>query len=212
MPNFCMNGFEFYDAPKNAGTTVRMWLKYAEGGLPEDFCCEGYYTLAGVGLPHGWTDTVMNLEQFFAPGLVTNRRWCISRDPVERFASAYTDKILRKALAPWDVDTCLDMLDSGEMEQVARTTEATRHKQVACHLLSQCTWFGRERSYFDHVFRITEMDQVREFCQNHVFCMPLPAFHGRQQSKSGTSRITLSPAQIERVKRVYAVDYSAGWY
>ena len=99
MPNFVLNGFEFYNAPKNGGTTVRMWLKYAEGGLPADFSRDGYYTLAKVGMPRQWTDTVMVPQPFFQPGAEGNRRWCITRDPVERFISAYTDKILLERLA-----------------------------------------------------------------------------------------------------------------
>jgi hypothetical protein len=93
MPNFELNGFEFYDAPKNGGTTVRMWLKYAEGGLPADFISDGYYTLAGLGAPRQWTDTVMGQQPFFSRGVAGNRRWCITRDPVDRFISAYTDSL-----------------------------------------------------------------------------------------------------------------------
>ncbi|EGV27593.1 hypothetical protein ThidrDRAFT_4592 [Thiorhodococcus drewsii AZ1] len=211
MPNFALNGFEFYDAPKNGGTTVRLWLKYAEGSLPADFARDGYYTLAGVGLPRQWTDTVMGPQPFFAHGAKGNRRWCITRDPVERFISAYTDKILRETLTSWSVDTCLDLLESGEMERIARSTNPTRRKQAACHLLGQCIWFGRDRGYFDHVFSIAEMDRVREFCEDKVFKMPLPAFHGRNQSRSGIDRVIISAAQRDRLERIFAEDYEVGW-
>lgn len=211
MPNFTYNGYEFYDVPKNGGTTVRLWLKHAEQGLPEDFNLDGYYTLAKIGLPRGWNDTVMGDEQFFSPGIESNRRWCIVRDPVDRFISAYTDKILREALAPWNVEDCLNMLGSGEMKQIAREGPNMQHKQAACHLLGQCHWLGYERCYFDHVFKITEMEQVRVFCQKHVFHIPLPAFHGRNQDKSGTTRVALSDAQTEKVKRINAADYAVGW-
>lgn len=211
MPNFMLNGFEFYNAPKNGGTTVRLWLKYAEGGLPADFASDGYYTLAGIGLPQQWTDTVMVPQPFFMPGAEGSRRWCITRDPISRFISGYTDKILREGLASWSVDACLDMLDSGEMERVARSPNLSRERQAACHLLGQCTWFGRDRDYFEHVFGIAEMDRVREFCEDEVFRMPLPAFHGRDQSRSGIDRVMLSTAQRARLERIHAEDYEAGW-
>lgn len=211
MPNFVLNGWEFYDAPKNGGTTVRLWLKYAEGGLPSDFDCEGYYTLAGIGLPWQWTDTVMGPRPFFSPGAEGNCRWCITRDPVERFVSAYTDKILREALAPWDVETCFDMLENGEMDRIARLPGTKPMKQAACHLLGQCAWFGSDRSYFNKVFSIAEMDRVREFCEDVVFKISLPKFHGRRQSRSGISKIRLSAAQIDRLERIHAEDYQVGW-
>lgn len=211
MPNFELNGFEFYDAPKNGGTTVRMWLKYAEGGLPADFISDGYYTLAGLGAPQQWTDTVMGQQPFFSRGVAGNRRWCITRDPVDRFISAYTDKILREGLAHWGVNACLDMLESGELEQIARSPFPTHEKQAACHLLGQCIWFGRDKSYFDHVFCVTEMERVREFCENEVFKMPLPALHGRDQSRSGIKRVTLCTDQRDRLERIYAEDYQVGW-
>jgi hypothetical protein len=211
MPNFELNGYEFYDAPKNGGTTVRMWLKHFEGGLPGASVGEGYYSLAGLGLPRGWIDTVMGPQQFFSPGAAAKIRWCISRDPVDRFSSAYTDKILREGLASWSVDVCLDMLESGEMELLARTPGRTRRKQAACHLLSQSIWFGRERGYFNHVFRLSEMDRVREFCEQEVFRMPLPAFHGRDQSRSGIDRVALSAGQRARIRYVFSEDYELGW-
>lgn len=202
---------EFYDVPKNGGTTVRMWLKYVEGGLPIDFPRNGYYTLSQVGLPLRWTDTVMGTQPFFASGAEGNCRWCITRDPVERFISAYTDKILREGLAPWGVETCLNMLETGDMGRLARSHDATSLKQAACHLLGQCVWLGNDETYFDYIFSIAEMDRVREFCEDVVFKIPLPKFHGRNQSHSGINKITLSAAQISRLERVYAEDYQVGW-
>jgi hypothetical protein len=211
-PNFTLNGFEFYDAPKNGGTTVRLWLKYAEGGLPSEFVRNGYYTLSGIGLPQQWTDTVMDPQPCLAHGAQENRRWCITRDPIDRFISAYTDKILREALAPWSVEACLDMLASGEMERISQSLNPTPQKQAACHLLGQCTWFGRNKTYFDYVFCLSEMDEVREFCQDQVFQMPLPAFHGRDQSRSGIDPVALSASQRDRLERIYEEDYQAGWH
>ena len=211
MPNFTMNGYDFYNAPKNGGTTVRMWLKYAEGGLPADFPTNGYYTLAKVSMPRQWTDTVMARDQFFKPGAEASRRWCIIRDPVDRFISAYTDKILHEKLASWNVDTCLGMLQTGEMEQTARAPERSPAKQAACHLLGQHIWFGNDKTYFDRIFCLTDMERVHAFCEEVVFQMKLPSFHGRNQSQSGTDRVTLSSSQRDRLEQVYAEDYRIGW-
>lgn len=211
MPNFVLNGMEFYNAPKNGGTTVRMWLKYYEDGIPDHFDPDGYYNLSDVGMPRLWTDTSMGSPQFFSPGDPANKRWCIFRDPVDRFVSAYTDKILREKLAPWTLETCLDLLESGKMEDIARSEPATPLKQAACHLLGQSYWFGPDRGYFNHVFHIREMKRVREFCEDVVFKRSLPNFHARNQSKSDVSKIALTRAQVQRVERVYEDDYLASW-
>lgn len=212
MPNFTLNGTEFYDTPKNAGTTVRMWLKHYEEGFPPHFDARGYYNLADIGLPRQWTDNVLGKEQFFSPGADMNSRWCIVRDPIDRFISAYTDKIVREALAPWTIEECLDLLESGQMEQMARSTELTQLKQAASHFVGQWFWFGKNRGYFHHVFHIREMNRVREFCEEQVFRMALPDFHARDQSQSAVKKIKLSREQIGRVERIYADDYLSGWY
>jgi hypothetical protein len=213
MPNFAFNGHAFHDAPKNGGTTVRMWLKHVEGGLPAGPVQEGYCTLAGIGPPRLWTDTVMGPQPFFSPAAPGLKPWCILRDPVERFISAYTDKILREALAPWTVDQCLDMLLDGRMERIARTGQTAQtaqtartgaprpHRQAACHLLGQSLWFGTEPGYFDRIFAFAEMGRVREFCEDQVFGMRLPPFHGRNLALSGTPKVRLSQAQTARLEQ-----------
>lgn len=212
MPNFVLNGTEFYDAPKNAGTTVRMWFKYFEEGMPAHFDAHGYYNLAGVGMPQLWTDNVLGKEQFFSPGSGMNIRWCIVRDPIDRFISAYTDKIVREALAPWTIEECLDLLESGHMEHMASSPGRAPLKKAACHFVGQWLWLGRKRSFFQHIFHIREMNRVREFCEDYVFKMALPEFHARDQSQSTVKKIELTREQIGRVKRIYADDYLLGWY
>jgi hypothetical protein len=211
VPNFRWNGYEFYDAPKNGGTTIRLWLKLAEGGLPEAFDATGYYSLAGLGRPQAWMDTVMSHSPFFAPGLSGSHRWCIVRDPLERFISAYTDKILREQLAAWSVDQCIEMLASGEMLQLARHAASRPQRRAACHLLAQSTWFGSSRRYFHTVFQLSSMHLVKAFCEEHVFQMALPAFHARNQSCTPIHRISLTQSQADRLSDVYQSDYDAGW-
>ncbi|MFU8884988.1 MAG: hypothetical protein ACNA8O_05965 [Cyanobacteriota bacterium] len=82
---------------------------------------------------------------------------------------------------------------------------------AACHFLSQSTWLGSERNYFDYIFKIPEMNMVRRFCENNVFRRSLPAFYCRNQQLSGTWKIQLSAVHIERLKQIYAADYAIGW-
>lgn len=211
MPNFTLNGYKFYDVPKNGGTTIRMWAKYHEGGLPQNFDPTGYYSLKGLGLPLLWNQNIIGPRQFFEQGDPTSKRWCITRDPVERFVSAYNDKILNEQLVEWSLDEALEMMSTGEMLKIARATQDGPDKLAACHFLSQSTWLGSERNYFDYIFKISEMNMVRRFCENNIFRRSLPAFHCRNQQLSGTRKIQLSAVHIERLKQIYAADYAIGW-
>lgn len=209
MPNLSLNGTHFFGAPKNAGTTVRMWLKHYEGDLPDFSARTDYYTLRAVGMPRLWHDNLIHAPRFFTPATEPGLTWCITRDPVERFISAYTDKVIHERLVGWSVDACLTMLDSGEMEAVARSTAPA--SLAACHFLPQHFWLGQDRGLYDHVFPLTDMPRVRTFCEEQVFRMPLPALHARDQSRSGHRKIRLTTEQARRAERSFQADYAMGW-
>jgi hypothetical protein len=211
MPNIVINGWDFHNAPKNGGTTVRMWLKFYEGNFPSDISLHGYYNLATIGIPRQWTDNSLCEPQFFFAGASENQRWCIVRDPVDRFISAYSDKILRERLAPWSLGTCLSLMESGEMELIARSPGQTKLKQAACHMLGQCFWFGQNKKYYHRVFNIGEMNRVRDFCESVFFKISLPDFHARNQLNSDIKKIKLSRREVCRIEKIYEADYMAGW-
>ena len=210
MPNLTLNGTEFYDAPKNGGTTVRMWSRAAEGALDGFDGRRGYYNLVGIGLPSTWRDNVTRDPQFFRPGAADALRWCIKRDPVDRFVSAYTDKILRERLADWSVDDALGMILDGTMATKARST--TPERGLACHFLGQTWWFGPDPAFFHRVFDVTRMDEARAICATEVFRCDLPDLHARRQADSGIDKVTLSPDQRRRAETAHAADYEAGWH
>ena len=215
MPNFTLNDIEFYDVPKNGGTTIRMWLKYYEDSVLDIRDLKGYYNLANLGFPRGWNDNVRGKPRFFSLGESKNLRWCITRDPVERFISAYTDKVLYERLAHWSVDECLSMLESGQMERIARGKKlisTKKRKLAATHFLGQCIWLGTDKGYFDEIFNINQMKLVKEFCEDRIFKIVLPPLHARNQSQTRVEKIKLTEAQRLRIANIFSEDYSVGWY
>ena len=209
MPNLELNGSEYHFAPKNAGTTVRMWLKHYEGQLPEFTHRTDYYTLHGIGLPSLWIDNSIREPRFFSPGKAGAIRWCIKRDPVDRFISAYTDKVLHEALVDWSVDICPSMLETGEMDRLARDKKV--NWLAAIHFIQQSAWLGTSADAYDHVFDIGEMDRVKQFCEDVVFKIRLPALHARNQARSGVEKVQLTAYQRARVERIFSSDFAAGW-
>lgn len=211
MANFVLNNTAFYNAPKNAGTTIRMWIKYNEdraalGDLEE---LTGYYHLAPFGAPEGWIRNIVGPKKFFQRRDDVSLRWCIKRDPLVRFVSAYRDKILNEKIATWTVEETIELLENGQMRKLAEGD--TSLNQLAAHFLPQYVWLGTDRAYYSRVFDITEMAEVKGFCEKTVFNRPLPDLHARNQSKSKTQSVTLLDEQIMRIKKVFAQDYEIGW-
>jgi hypothetical protein len=211
MPSLTINSTEFYSAPKNGGTTVRMWAKQFECGMREtDFESRGYYTLQRFGLPRIWSDASRDASPpFFQPTDTRNLKWCIKREPVERFVSGFSDKILHERLVTWTVDRCIELLESGEMQRMAAHDGPNR--LAAIHFLPQCDWLGTNIGYYRHVFDINEMTRVHAFCQDHVFGVPLGRFHARNLSHAGVNKVSVTPLQRRRLEGIFAQDYRAGW-
>lgn len=206
-----LNNTAFYNVPKNAGTTIRMWIKYNEdrnalGDLEE---LTGYYHLAPFGAPKGWIRNILGPKRFFQRSDDVNLRWCVKRDPLARFVSAYRDKILNEKMANWTVEETIELLESGRMQKMAEGD--TNLNQLAAHFVPQHIWLGSDTAYYSHIFDISEMEAVKRFCEKVVFKRPLPDLHARNQSKSKTQSVTLLDKQILRIRSVFAKDYEIGW-
>ncbi|MEO0449993.1 MAG: sulfotransferase family 2 domain-containing protein [Pseudomonadota bacterium] len=211
MPNYVLNNTAFYNAPKNAGTTIRMWIKYNEdqNALGDLQQLKGYYNLAPFGAPKGWIRNIVGPNRFFQRRDDVNLRWCVKRDPLARFVSAYRDKILNEKIANWTVDETIELLENGRMQKIAESD--ANLNLLAAHFVPQYVWLGTDTAYYSHVFDITEMAAVKEFCEKVVFNRPLPDLHARDQSKSKTQSVTLPDEQIVRIRKVFAKDYEVGW-
>ena len=210
MPNLVVNATAFYNVRKNGGTTVRTWAKQYETGLRRDaFAQDTYYNLKGYGYPDAWRHECSNGRHGFQPYEGDVERWWITRDPLERFLSAYPDKILREQEVDWSLDQCIELLYSGKMLQIANSKHGGHY--TALHMLPQSFWLGSTQSYYQHVFDLSDMYLVKEFCESIVFRMRLDDFHARNLSQSGFRKPRLSPTQVDALKHVYIQDYENGW-
>jgi hypothetical protein len=209
MPNLSLNNTEYYYAPKNGSTTVRMWIKQYETGLGSVMVGDGYYNLQPFGLPKLY-ETNEALNTRFCPSTAEGQiRWCIKRDPIDRFISGYTDKILHERLIEWSVEQCISMLEDGSM---VYPPESRAEGWVAAHhLIGQHHWLGESAGYYDHVFDLRQMQDVKAFCEETVFRMPLTDFHARELALTDVEKVRLTSSQIGRLQVVFAKDYAAGW-
>jgi hypothetical protein len=134
---------------------------------------------------------------------------CIKRDPVERFLSCYTDKIVRENYINnfnVSIDELLDNWDclkSGREDPLKPGTYYLEN-----HFLPQSYYIGDDKSYYDHVFDTREVGTtVKKFLEERLECN-LPELHTRKQ----TQKPSLNKTQIQKIQKIYEIDYQNGWY
>ena len=202
MSTYVHNNTSYHHAPKNAGTTMREWILFAQKGIrgpwPEKLEELGYY--------NGFFDSQ-----------TTRVRYCIKRDPVDRFISMITNKRNRPGFSALsDIDAFLDNFDAHVLAPLAKCRTNYNNDMAAWHAIKlarhaapQTLMLGAEKSYYTHVFAISEVNtRLREFLEDVVFKKQLPQIRANQHRGE---KILLSPQQRRRVAEVYACDYEAGW-
>ena len=76
------------------------------------------------------------------------------------------------------------------------------------HFAPQFKQFGKDLSYYDQVFDISEMNtSVKEYLEDK-WKIDLPQLHTR---KGNSTSIKLTEYQIKRIKDIYKEDYRIGW-
>ena len=141
------------------------------------------------------------------------RKLALIRDPVERFVSAYSNRVQHhKELSWWKVGKDLERLglapDPGFEEYLDyfdKYKEASG--DIYHHTLPMSFFLGEDAGFYDHLYQVREMDafsaDVSELCQK-------PFTVGRHQT--GGTKIPLSDlsnAQIQKIRDMFVVDYEA---
>lgn len=196
----------YYHAPKNGSRTLLGYLTLTkEPSLykehPEYFDAvhdEGYEPLrsrvAKLG-KHHYSDYVVPLVD-------SPIRLVVKRDPVKRFVSGYTNRVLHHnklgGIKP-DISEFIKRFDYFN----------DRYSDIQTHFRPQVSFFGLDRSIFTHVFDTSEMDKVKELFED-TYQRKFPEL--RLQQGGNKQRPTLTKEQEDWIRDRYKVDYDAGWY
>ena len=123
-----------------------------------------------------------------------DEKCCIIRDPINRFVSAYKNRILYHkdvAFQNLDIDEIIEKLENNLFDNR--------------HFLPQSYWLGDDLKYFTIVSNISNMEAfingVNNFFQNKI---EFP----RIQTGGAAANIDLNNSQITKLKKIYSLDYN----
>lgn len=196
----------YYHAPKNGSRTLLGYLTLTkESNLyeehPEYFDAvhdEVYEPLRSrvskLG-PHHYNDCAVPLVD-------SPIRLVVKRDPVKRFISGYTNRVLHHnklgGMKP-DITEFIKRFDYFN----------DRYSDVQTHFRPQVFFFGLDKSIFTHVFDTSEMHLVKELFEDTY----KRSFPDLQLQQGGNKhKPLLTEEQESWIRQRYKADYDAGWF
>ena len=140
----------------------------------------------------------LNLMQFFVNNYKFSKvnielKACIIRDPLERFVSAYKNRILfhkDKEFFKFTVDQILEKLENNLFENK--------------HFILQSYFLGNDLNYYNVVGKVSKInafaDKINLFFNNKIL-------FPRIQIGGNAFNIDLTSQQIKKIKKIYLRDY-----
>lgn len=198
------NDFTVYEAPKNGGTTLRLWIYYAGTGDLVRSSESGYYA--------GTKETYKLLQEWgyvngeFEP-TNTSRKVCIKRDPVSRFISTFYDKVIKEGRLKVTIDNFLDDFDNILDSHQDKMNDG-KTQYLKFHFAPQTYHFGSDYKYYEKVFDVKEVDTKLKNYLEERWNIGLPKLHARN---NGLNKFDLTTGQIKKIKTLYNQDYENGW-
>ena len=179
---FKLNGKKvaYYPIPKCGCTSVKAMIFYTNyGRLPNDK--ENVH----INYP--------TIEGFIRQDLA-DYRFCLVRDPVERFISGYSNRVLHHGDIPF-----VEFDDFVNNFPKFYEVPAIRH-----HFRPQVDFIGRVPRYYTNIFMVHEMKKVSDFL-SQIAGRPIPTPH--RQTGGASMKPTPTKKQIENIEKIYMHDY-----
>ena len=133
-------------------------------------------------------------------------RFCVVRDPVERFVAAFDDIVTRrKFYATWRLEDFLTQIEK-TIEEAEKDPREFRVGAFArdMHFRAQHFSLGRDASYFTHIFNLRQLPQLQallsELAGKRIHLLHVNA-------RADNAKSTISAPQERRIAALYAEDY-----
>lgn len=201
--------FVVYESPKTGGTTLRSWINYAGTGELELSGSKDYYH-ESANVYRKLDDWGYSYDEFRE--FDSFEKICIKRDPVKRFVSCYTDKIVRENHIP-DCDLGFFI---NNIEEVVSSHPfmhpSLPNKSIGFlwyHFVPQTYHLGADSSYYDLVVDTSEIETKLKPYLEGKWEITLPSLHTRRQT---IAKPEIDSDQENIIREYYHEDYTVGWF
>jgi hypothetical protein len=125
-------------------------------------------------------------------------RFCVVRDPVDRFVSAFANKLNNDPTAPViTLDQVIQNIDTPEFIQ--------QNEKFLMHIHPQVEMYGADTSVYTNIFSINQIDQIKAMIEQQTGTT-LPNLH---LNKNNPEKIpVVTDAQREWIRNRYQQDYT----
>ena len=132
------------------------------------------------------------------PKLEAKIRFCIIRDPVERFISGYTNRVL--------YHKNLDNKETISLDEFIEKyhTIVNTNMIIDVHFKPQCHFYGLKPEIFTHIFNMNQMDEIKNLIEQETG-KQLPMLKLQQSGDYAKPKITQE--QEKWIKDLYKQDY-----
>lgn len=196
----------YYHAPKNGSRTMLGYLALTkEPGLYKEH--PEYFDPVHDEVYKPLRDRVEksgrhHYDPHLVPIVDNSIRLVVKRDPVKRFLSGYTNRVLHHnrlgGMKP-DISEFIKRFDYFY----------GKYSDVETHFKSQVFFFGLDKSKFTHVFDTSEMHLVKELFED-TYKRPFPEL--QLQQGGNKQKPELTKEQEAWIQKRYEADYVSGWY
>jgi Sulfotransferase family len=140
----------------------------------------------------------LNGRSFDMPVVPDNNkvRFCIVRDPVERFISGFANRVVReKETGDLTINGFIDNFDYYYW----------KFQNVESHFAPQTYTYGQDPNIYTNIYNIRQMPEVKKMLES--YSGPLPDISINKTTDEVKQTLKLTDDQIALIKKKYAIDY-----
>lgn len=187
----------YYNCPKNANSSAKHFFMSHLGVIDQfkflsDDIPQFKQTRSMYADKPDLINALPSKQPFAEFGREIDYKICLTREPVSRFLSAYSNRVVwhqDKQFGGLSIDEVLDRLLHGDFSNG--------------HFLPQTYFLGHDLGYYDLACDIKELNKFESFV-NNFFNKNAPFPH--IQKKAGEVALTLNKQQINLIHKIYESD------
>ena len=157
----------FFFCPKSGGTSLRAFLYHVENGFPyRESYVQGYKSDANSLIRN------RRFRRAFQTNYQDFRRYALLRDPVRRFLSGYSNKVIAERVLSLEK---LDERVPGHglepdptleefVDQFADYFESVG--TIGRHFSKQQAWIGNDPEFYEKIFRLDRVQELVDYTNN----------------------------------------------